>query len=366
MTAATATALSQCKHRSFSISQAILYCFTLALVFVISLYAFVPSSVRQLRRDDAIHIKWRAGVVVAVASVGIAVYPWLFCEYEMHGDGNIWHRYIGASASLNDTKLLQVMKAVLHAAVLYLGSFTFYWFHFYHYARILQMEERRPRNSNTSSKLPLLPKPQYMLLSVNRLWMKSTKESLESFLKDETYRWTILRNLFIAPISEEVIFRACIIAPLLSSHNADDLLTLSPTQVCWIAPLFFGVAHLHHFYEQYRRLPLLQRTKQAILQLIVGLLFQLIYTTLFGAYASHLLIRTGSLLAVILVHIFCNYMGLPDVSFTSPTSGLYCYRCLLWCAYFIGIALFIKGFGSSWLFPEESVLPSLLEGVTIL
>lgn len=360
---ATATALSQCKHRSLSIDQAILYCFSLALIFVISLYAFVPSSVRRLRRDHVTHIKWRASVVVAVASVGIAIYPWLFCEHGIHRDGNVWYRYIGINASRSSP------KAVLHAAMLYLGSFTFYWLHFYHYARILQMEEGRPaRNSTTqslvsvSTKLPLLPKPQYMIISVKRLWIKSTNESMQSFLKDETYRWTILRNLLIAPISEEVIFRACIIVPLLSSskHDDDGTLKSSPTQVCWIAPLFFGVAHLHHFYEQYRQLPLAQRTKQAILRLIVGLLFQLTYTTLFGAYASHLFIRTGSLLAVIFVHIFCNYMGLPEVSFASPTSGLYCYRWLLWCAYVIGIALFTKGFNSSWVFPEESVIPSFI------
>ncbi len=122
MKAMTTTPL--CKHRSFSIPQAILYSLTLALVFVISLYAFVPSSVRQLRRDHATHMKWRSGVVVAVASVGIAIYPWLFCEHEMHGDGNLWYRYIGVSVSLNGTRLLQIVTAVLRAAVLSLGSFA--------------------------------------------------------------------------------------------------------------------------------------------------------------------------------------------------------------------------------------------------
>jgi prenyl protein peptidase len=39
--------------------------------------------------------------------------------------------------------------------------------------------------------------------------------------------------------------------------------------------------------------------------------FQLAYTTLFGAYATFLYLRTGSLLAVVLVHAFCNWMGLP-------------------------------------------------------
>jgi prenyl protein peptidase len=32
---------------------------------------------------------------------------------------------------------------------------------------------------------------------------------------------------------------------------------------------------------------------------------------MFGAYATFLYLRTGSLLAVTLVHAFCNWMGLP-------------------------------------------------------
>jgi prenyl protein peptidase len=40
-------------------------------------------------------------------------------------------------------------------------------------------------------------------------------------------------------------------------------------------------------------------------------LLQFTYTTLFGGYATFLFLRTGSLLSVILVHAFCNWMGFP-------------------------------------------------------
>jgi prenyl protein peptidase len=40
-------------------------------------------------------------------------------------------------------------------------------------------------------------------------------------------------------------------------------------------------------------------------------LFQLTYTTLFGGYATFVFMRTGSLLSVVLLHTFCNWMGLP-------------------------------------------------------
>lgn len=357
----SATSASLCKHSSFSLPQALLYCFTLASFFVTSLYLFVPSTVRKLPRDHTKHIKWRSFIVTVVSAMGIAVYPWLFCDNNdlliEEEKKNLWYSYVGITAAS-----FQV-KVVLHATILYFGSFACSWMNYYHHARIMQLNEER------RSKLPLLPKPRYIIISFSRLWIKPTQESLQSFFKDETYRWTILRNLLIAPISEECVFRACIIAPLLSSHNMDTTTTsnsdghisLSPTQVCWIAPLFFGVAHLHHFYEQYRRLPILQRTKETILKLTLGLLFQFSYTTLFGAYASHVFIRSGSLLSVILVHMFCNYTGLPEIDFVSPTSGLHCYRWLLLVAYIIGIVIFIKGFDSSFLglFPLESVLATI-------
>lgn len=38
---------------------------------------------------------------------------------------------------------------------------------------------------------------------------------------------------------------------------------------------------------------------------------QFSFTTLFGAYATFIFLRTGSLLAAVVVHAFCNAMGLP-------------------------------------------------------
>lgn len=70
--------------------------------------------------------------------------------------------------------------------------------------------------------------------------------------------------------------------------------------------MVFGVAHLHHFYEfrvTHPHIPLTAAIARSILQFS--------YTYLFGIYATFIFLRTGSLLAVILVHAFCNSMGLP-------------------------------------------------------
>ena len=43
-------------------------------------------------------------------------------------------------------------------------------------------------------------------------------------------------------------------------------------------------------------------------------LFQLTYTTVFGWYEAYLFVSTGSLVPPILVHSFCNWMQVPDVT----------------------------------------------------
>lgn len=72
------------------------------------------------------------------------------------------------------------------------------------------------------------------------------------------------------------------------------------------APLYFGIAHMHHFYE-FR----LTHPHTSFTASIARTVFQFGYTTIFGWYATFLYLRTGSLPAVILVHAFCNYCGLP-------------------------------------------------------
>src|SRR6202043_2295332 len=73
-------------------------------------------------------------------------------------------------------------------------------------------------------------------------------------------------------------------------------------------PVIFGLAHIHHFYE-FR----LTHPRTPLVGALLRTLFQFMYTTIFGAYATFLYIRTGSLLAVILVHAFCSWNGLPRI-----------------------------------------------------
>ncbi|GMM38247.1 CAAX prenyl protease [Saccharomycopsis crataegensis] len=114
-----------------------------------------------------------------------------------------------------------------------------------------------------------------------------------------------LRNLVVAPITEEIIYRCVILSLLipLNNVNADVLIFLTP--------LFFGVAHLHHGYELYKEGSI------PVLQIIMVIGFQLLYTTLFGALEAFLFLRTGNALGICFVHACCNYFGFPSINIES-------------------------------------------------
>ncbi|KAL0710785.1 hypothetical protein Bca4012_017763 [Brassica carinata] len=108
------------------------------------------------------------------------------------------------------------------------------------------------------------------------------------------------RNLVVAPLTEELVFRACMIPLLLCAG-------FRIYSAIFLCPILFSLAHLNHFREMYIR----HNRSYIKASLIVGL--QLGYTVVFGSYASFLFIRTGHLAAPLFAHIFCNYMGLPVV-----------------------------------------------------
>lgn len=117
--------------------------------------------------------------------------------------------------------------------------------------------------------------------------------------------WTGVRNYLVGPLTEEFVFRSCIV-PL---HVLGGL---SVGRIIFVAPLYFGVAHIHHIYEK-------TITKSASFPAACVIsLIQFGYTTMFGWLASFLFIRTGSLWICVLVHSFCNAMGLPRVTGRLP------------------------------------------------
>lgn len=80
----------------------------------------------------------------------------------------------------------------------------------------------------------------------------------------------------------------------------------TPARLVFVTPLFFGIAHIHHLYEFK-----LTHPEVPFVPSVLRSVFQFSYTSNFGFFATFVHLRTGSLLAAILVHSFCNWMGLP-------------------------------------------------------
>ncbi|XP_014247330.1 CAAX prenyl protease 2 [Cimex lectularius] len=108
-----------------------------------------------------------------------------------------------------------------------------------------------------------------------------------------------LRDYIIAPFSEELTFRACMLPILIQCFR--------PQTAVFVSPIFFGLAHLHHMVGRIRSGVNLHTA------LLISI-FQLSYTTLFGAYSAYLFLRTGHFISAFLTHAFCNLMGFPDFS----------------------------------------------------
>ncbi|KAI0013948.1 hypothetical protein F4779DRAFT_613231 [Xylariaceae sp. FL0662B] len=111
--------------------------------------------------------------------------------------------------------------------------------------------------------------------------------------------WTTWRNIVAGPVTEEVLFRSASV-PLMLAAQAPVRTTI------FLSPLIFGLAHVHHFYEFRVTHPHVPAAAQLLRSLL-----QLAYTSLFGAYATFVFLRTASLPAIVAVHAFCNCMGLP-------------------------------------------------------
>ena len=105
--------------------------------------------------------------------------------------------------------------------------------------------------------------------------------------------------LLQGPITEEVLFRSASVPLLLLSQTSN-------TTIIFLTPIIFGLAHVHHFYE-FR----ISHPHTPVVSALLRSLLQFTYTTLFGGYATFIYLRSGSLLGVILVHAFCNWMGFP-------------------------------------------------------
>lgn len=133
---------------------------------------------------------------------------------------------------------------------------------------------------------------------------------------------TAVRSRIVAPLTEEWVFRCC---TLILFHATGA----KPTACILGAAVSFGGAHVHHYFER-------RREGWSEWDAACHVALQFCYTGLFGSIvrgvpalgvlhrsqrpraaifqASYYLWYSGSFWGIVLVHSFCNTMGLPVVS----------------------------------------------------
>ncbi|KAG3119225.1 hypothetical protein PI124_g2946 [Phytophthora idaei] len=272
---------------SVTATTAVIACSCMAAAYVGVLYT-LPHAIRRLPRDHPTHILARFLLIC----IFCAICPFVLAVFYDHDESSMsFAQWLG----IRWEGLVQAVVVPLFVtAVLFTGSLL---------ANALRL-------LNVSKQF-----------HSNGLWFAIKNSALYYSITHD--RLPSLRTYVLGPLTEEFVFRSCMVPLLVCAE-------FTVKQIVLGSPLMFGAAHLHHFMEYVRhgRSP-----KDAVLT--VG--FQLLYTSLFGAYATFIFLRTGHFASIFLVHIFCNVMGFPDLSFFNPENSLHPYRLVLLGAYFLGI-----------------------------
>ncbi|TDH72928.1 uncharacterized protein CCR75_003100 [Bremia lactucae] len=308
---------------SVTATTAVVACSVVAAAYVGVLYT-LPHAIRRLPRDHPTHILARFLLIC----IFCAICPFVLAVFYDHDDASIsFAQWLG----IRREGLVQaIFMPLLMTSALFLGSLLA------NALRLLHVSRQFHSNGF------------WFAIKNSALYYSITHERLPS-----------LRTYVMGPLTEEFVFRSCMV-PLLVCAD------FTVKQIVLGGPLIFGAAHLHHMMEYIRHGKTLKDAA-----LIVG--FQLMYTSLFGAYATFIFLRTGWIFfharycfpflrleksciesssnipnlcdvghfaSIFLVHIFCNVMGFPDLSFFNPKSSLHSYRLVLLGAYFFGIYVF--------------------------
>ena len=256
--------------QDLSLQGALLACLGLCSIFVVSLYVVDPG----LSRNHPKTVKRRLIAIVGVC-ICSPFYMWFFSDTEVKNGRLIWE-VLGVHTS--DGLLPAFIVPLLLVVVLYAGP-------------IVQC--------------------------------LSEKENPFEHIAEE--RWDIIvRNYVVAPFAEEFVFRACMMPFLLP--------TLGALWTVLCCPLLFGVAHVHHLLDWFRR-----KDGTPLTNALLSVLLQVVYTSVFGVFSAFLFYRIGHLLSPVVSHILCNALGLPPFE----TLGSHPYRQMVAVVYIVGLVGFI-------------------------
>ncbi|KNC54586.1 CAAX prenyl protease 2 [Thecamonas trahens ATCC 50062] len=249
----------------------LLYCVTTTLAFVGSLYLW-PNP-QQLSRDEPAIIKRR---LVSIVVVSVAATGWLWLGFLPHATLGQLLVHVGLLPPYSAWGWLVSLALPLAASMAcFAGPLV-----------MAYVDEELPGQR------------------------RSYLAALEP--------WVAMRNVVIAPLGEEYVFRALLMTALRAEGFSWGTASL-------ISPLCFGLAHLHLYFAG---------------RPLVALLVMLCYTSIFGGYSGLLFAATRSFWPPVAVHAFCNYMGLPEFAAMPGHRA----KVAILVALFTGVAIFALTF----------------------
>jgi prenyl protein peptidase len=289
--------------------KSILACLFMGSFYVISLYLW--SKQNRFNRNDPAVIKRRFISVILTCILSLLfIYAIGQTNLTAESTSKNSHQlidWIGFRLDLNTMKA--VLVAIFLTAVLFAGPLVQYAISEYMLRSVFQSYDYDTYKEKK-----------------NEWHVSRSICSYFALIKAELNDICFWRNYVISPFTEEFVFRSCML-PLLVAH-------FDMARSVLIAPLFFGLAHLHHIVEGYF-------LNDIALNLLIGQhLFQFLYTYVFGMYSSYLFLRTGSFFSSFVSHSFCNFMGFPNLrqlfnDFENKTKSF------IVTAYFVGLVSFL-------------------------
>lgn len=282
---------------------------TLVAIYVTSLYAYAPTL--GLSRSDPLTIKARTCGVILVTLCAL-----LFLTYRR------------GTISFDLTSLLGDGLASF-----FLGSWWSFVLFFGVFADCL-----------------LFPILLGQVVRAQQTYQSAFKSLLPVWSGGSLVNWTALRDVVIAPISEEVVFRAAVLEllvrplPFFESSDSSELAPASPPPelrlAIFISCCLFGFAHAHHHLDVGRllarrapRIPPGDSTTQSVWAAadsaadtradrrggLNRFLAHFAMTFVFGWIAAVIFLRSG-LFGAIGAHAFANALGPPPFGFMRATS----------------------------------------------
>lgn len=291
-------------------------CSVIVSSFVLSLY-ILPPNIRILPRNDPVHIKARIVSISVTVSLLLSIAYYCFLNIGLiSSTRNTFFELIGIRL---DNLVLSVNLTIFLMLIFYMGPLT---------VQIIKVfVDMRYKIDPLTGDLKLREKDP--ITAIELLQWKFQRSRIANI--------EIFRNLIFAPICEELVFRALLV-PILFHHYCGNH-NVYPACHFWIISVcssYFAIAHVHHFIEKLR-------SGNAIVSAFLGTLLQTTYTSIFGAIAVILFLRTGNFFSPVISHVICNFQGLPDLSFMHPTceySFLYRYRLYFLLLHALGLLIF--------------------------